>query len=356
MIYFLLYSNLLTVIFFILYSTKKHIDISNKKYINYKLPSLLDKDYEKINGISLILWINLDRSKERKIKLLEILNKVKIKNTMIRAIDGKKENVFDYILTNKDNNMDCTDNNMNCMDNNMNCMDDNMECMDCMDNNMDYMDCMDNNMDNHMDNHMDNNGLIDFNNKKLNNGEIACCLSHIKAISYIQYLIDINKDNGKSENIEEKYVLIIEDDIKIDYLSIIHKDIKEIISNCPYDFDILMLYSTKNSILIEEYTNKKDKLVGGACAYVIKKDRIYKLLDIIFYDFHLNKFIVKQKIKLQHSDYLIFYYFNTYIYKYNFFNTCDDETTLHTKYLKYFKKSNMINKKMIVKELVYNIK
>lgn len=322
MIYFLLYSNLLTIIFFILYSTKKHIDISNKKYINYKLPSLLDKDYEKINGISLILWINLDRSKERKIKLLEILNKVKIKNTMIRAIDGKKENVFDYILTNKDNNMDC----------------------------------MDNNMDNHMDNHMDNNGLIDFNNKKLNNGEIACCLSHIKAISYIQYLIDINKDNGKSENIEEKYVLIIEDDIKIDYLSIIHKDIKEIISNCPYDFDILMLYSTKNSILIEEYTNKKDKFVGGACAYVIKKDRIYKLLDIIFYDFHLNKFIVKQKIKLQHSDYLIFYYFNTYIYKYNFFNTCNDETTLHTKYLKYFKRSNMINKKMIVKELVYNIK
>ena len=297
MIKLLLYSNLLTLLVIVFqYHRNKYIHNKTDKYIYYKLPLLTDKDYQKINGISNILWINLDRSIERKMKLLEILDKVQVENTRIKAIDGKKENVFNYII--------------------------------------------------------DDNNLIDFNTKKLSNGEIACCLSHIKAISYIKYIIE----NSNEININSDYVLILEDDIKVDYLSIIKKDIKQIIKECPYNFDILMLYSTTNLNLTEDYTNIKDKPVGGACSYIIKKDRINKLLDIMYYDFDLNKFIINRKIKLQHADYLIFHCFNTYVYKYNFFSTCDNESTLHQKYLKDFKKSNHRNKKMIIKDLIYNDK
>ena len=44
-----------------------------------------------INGFDIIYWINLDRSKERYNKMIEILSNISIKNIRIKAIDGKTD-------------------------------------------------------------------------------------------------------------------------------------------------------------------------------------------------------------------------------------------------------------------------
>jgi len=83
-------------------------------------------NYDKINFIDHILWINLDRSNDRKNYMINILNNINIPNTRISAIDGKNEDVKSYI-------------------------------------NIEY-------------------------EKELSNFEIGCNLSHIKAINYLNNL------------------------------------------------------------------------------------------------------------------------------------------------------------------------
>ncbi len=60
--------------------------------------------YNKINFIDGIIWINLDRSTERKNKMEKILEKINIKNYRISAVDGKiieKPNlIYERIMSN----------------------------------------------------------------------------------------------------------------------------------------------------------------------------------------------------------------------------------------------------------------
>ena len=54
-------------------------------------------DINKINGIDKIMWINLDRSPDRRNKMVQLLNKVNIKNKRVKAIDGKEVDVNSII-------------------------------------------------------------------------------------------------------------------------------------------------------------------------------------------------------------------------------------------------------------------
>ena len=70
--------------------------INNENY-NYSIFCDLSKQpnflnyYHKINGIDHIVWINLDRSLDRKNNMEKLLKNVSINNTRISAIDGKSQ-------------------------------------------------------------------------------------------------------------------------------------------------------------------------------------------------------------------------------------------------------------------------
>ena len=55
--------------------------------------NISNQDYNKLNGINHIAWINLDRSNDRKIHIENLFSKINIPNTRISAIDGKDGNL-----------------------------------------------------------------------------------------------------------------------------------------------------------------------------------------------------------------------------------------------------------------------
>jgi GR25 family glycosyltransferase involved in LPS biosynthesis len=220
-------------------------------------------NYNKINGIDNILWINLERSVDRRIYMEKLLNNINIKNTRINAIDGKNNNTKDFLH--------------------------NIEL-----------------------------------NRELSNYEIACTLSHIKAIN-------------KIKDIDGEYFLILEDDITFDNISIFEENLEDIIKNSP-DFDILILYKTYLGKIDNLYVNWNDyyteypelNFIGGTVSYIISKKNIINKLnnfpkyinDIYFKFFINNKFDV--------CDLYIYKFFNTVVYKYNYISTLlEEKSTIH---------------------------
>jgi GR25 family glycosyltransferase involved in LPS biosynthesis len=213
--------------------------------------------YDKINFIDHIVWINLDRSVERRNNMENILRNIKINNTRISAIDGK---VLD---TSK------------------------------------------------------------FKPPHLSNYEIACLLSHIKAINYLK-------------DIDGKYFLVLEDDVSLDNLKYFPIDLEDIILNAP-DFDILTLYKTINPpelhFVIDDLKNryidynKFDTIhMWGTVAYIITKDAIDRFIKFASCDKN-NNFNISRP--LQVADLFIYKHLNTYIYKYNFFDTISNKSEIH---------------------------
>jgi len=54
--------------------------------------------YKKVNGISYIAWINLDRSRERREHMEEILAHISVPNIRIQAVDGTVEDLETYFV------------------------------------------------------------------------------------------------------------------------------------------------------------------------------------------------------------------------------------------------------------------
>lgn len=69
------------------------IYIPNKDTIDHFLETTKNVPivYSKINGISSINWINLDRSPDRRKNMESLLNNVNVPKNRISAIDGKKK-------------------------------------------------------------------------------------------------------------------------------------------------------------------------------------------------------------------------------------------------------------------------
>ena len=220
-------------------------------------------NYNKINGIDYILWINLERSRDRKKYMEDLLNNINIKNMRINAIDGKNNNTKDFLH--------------------------NIEL-----------------------------------NRELSNYEIACTLSHIKAIN-------------KIKDIDGEYFLILEDDVTFDNISIFEENLEDIIKNSP-EFDILILYKTYLGKIDNLYVNWNDyyteypelNFIGGTVSYIISKKNILKKLDNFpkYISDVSFRFINNRKFDV--CDLYIYKFFNTFVYKYNYISTSLETTsTIH---------------------------
>jgi GR25 family glycosyltransferase involved in LPS biosynthesis len=217
----------------------------------------------KINGIHHIVWINLERSTERKYAIQEKLKNIPISNTRIEAIDGKNAALMKKYKQNIQS--------------------------------------------------------------RLSDYELACLLSHIKAISFLH--------SKKGD-----YFLVLEDDVSFENFQYFNFGLETIIKNAP-PFDILMVFKTFGSQIDKVYSPWKKISsidsrypVTGAVAYVISRKGIETIMDNIKYDVEIDNFIYLNR-NLQEADIFLYTISNTIIYKYNFFSVETKDSTIHSEHL-----------------------
>ena len=253
-------------------SSEFQLNLIKNSYINYIIN-------DKINFINNIMWINLDRSINRRTYMENLFKNINIQNTRINAMDG--------------NNL--------------------------------------------------NNELLNLkSNKNMTKYEIATTLSHIKAINYLK-------------NITGDYFLICEDDIACDNLIYFkEKTLKNIINEAP-KFDILLLHKTYLHEVNNLYSDWKyyydkglDYTIFSAVSYIISRDGINKITNLVEY-IDDNNFNFKENIDFNVSDIFLYLNCKTYVYKYNFFNTNNCESTIHNEQVQYQKKCENIQLNIIKK-------
>lgn len=255
------------------------IATNNKKlYIKYNnnennLLNYINYNYDLINKnlnyVNYICWINLDRSIDRNKYMKNILKDINISNYRISAVDGKENNLIELYKKN-------------------------------------------------------------ISRTNITNYEIACTLSHIKAINFLN-------------NIEGEYFMICEDDISFENILIFKNSLKEIIEDAP-KFDILLIYKTYLQELKNKYEKWIDHLVYepqinhicGTVCYIISKKGIEKFIKNNKYIDNLN-FIINNSIEV--ADIHLFKDLETYVYKYNFITTKLETSTIHGEHLDFHKQS-----------------
>jgi hypothetical protein len=208
---------------------------------------------------------------------------------------------------------------------------------------------------NHRIEAIDGNNLnsIKLNNinkkKEMSKYEIACCLSHIKAINYLN-------------NLSGNYFMICEDDISIENLYYFKKNkLENIICEAP-QFDILLLYKTYPEEIDHLYTNWSDyykngldKTIYGAVCYIISRRGINKICNYVKYFNNNNKdnfeFNSKYNKEFDLADIFLFNNLETFVYKYNFINTNNDNDSLiHNDHLDFHKICNQKQLNIIIRD------
>lgn len=110
--------------------------------------------------------------------------------------------------------------------------------------------------------------------RTLTNGEVGCCLSHLRAIKQAY-------DDGV------EYALILEDDASFDLAAHWDKPLSEIIARAPENWTILQLYSDSDyTVISEDYCcpAKRGLRAILALAYVINRSAMGRLLDRVLKD------------------------------------------------------------------------
>ena len=252
-------------------------------YQQRKVFNEIEIPYHKINKINLILWINLERSPNRREHMENILKNINIPNIRINAIDGNKEDINNIV---------------------------NIEC----------------------------------NKKNISKYEIACCLSHIKSVNYLN-------------NIKGDYFMICEDDIIFNNLILINNDLNEVISNAP-EFDILLInkiYYSKFNNMYEDwnlYIEKgMDFQIAGAGCYIISRSGIDKIINSATY-INDENFIFNNNKKFDVSDMYLYKDLKTYCYKYNLCSTIDKESTIHNEHVIHHVKNTNFQIEEIINDIL----
>jgi GR25 family glycosyltransferase involved in LPS biosynthesis len=254
-----------------------------KLYHEKKVYNEINIPYNKINKINLILWINLERSVNRKDYMENLLSNINVPNMRINAIDGRNENIKNMIKTN-------------------------------------------------------------FEKENITNYEIACCLSHIKAINHLN-------------NIDGDYFIICEDDILFNNLILFNIDLDAIISNGP-NFDILIINKTYYSRIENMYENWNssftkgpDYHIAGTGCYIISRNGINKTINnTLFIDD--ENFIFNSNKNFDVADKYIYKDLETYVYKYNFCGNNDEESTIHSDHIENHIKSSNFQIREIINDLL----
>ena len=240
----------------------------------------INLDYNKINGITAILWINLERSENRRNNMEELFKNINIPNIRINAIDGKYNNVKDVIN-------------------------------------------------------------IEF-ERELSNYEIACTLSHLKAVNYLK-------------NLEGEYFMICEDDISLDTILLFNNDLNDIIKKSP-KFDVLLInkiFRYRFDQLYPEWNDywKNNIQIAGAGCYIISRSGINKIINNAEYIDDEN-FIFNTNKKFDVSDIYLYANLETFVYKYNFISMVYEESTIHNDHLMANNLSHNFHLREIINDLL----
>ncbi len=193
-----------------------------------------------------IYWINLNRAENRKERMIKQFNDFNLKHTRIEAIDGNDIQLEEIKKTYKVN-------------------------------------------------------------EKLNKYEVACTLSHIKAIETAY--------NNKLE-----HVLILEDDCCFDYIKFQTLPIEEVIHKLLLiNGECVQLANISNVNFIKKVINNPDFLTpnvtAGAMAYLITNKGMKKVLDKFYNN---KKFEVSETTIFNNlNNYICKPYFTYYFYKQN---------------------------------------
>ena len=162
--------------------------------------------------------------------------------------------------------------------------------------------------------------------------ELACLLSHLKAIT------SLKNSNGN-------YFLICEDDFMLNNTIFFSKDLKQIIQNCP-SFDILSIQSTFNKELHSEYnkwseyyTENSLSFIGCTGSYIISKKGIDKILSNNNFTDDSN-YILNYPINA--ADIYLYKHIDTFVYKYNFISSFNNNSIFNTKFIRQYQKFNFI--------------
>jgi GR25 family glycosyltransferase involved in LPS biosynthesis len=181
--------------------------------------------------------------------------------------------------------------------------------------------------------------------RKMNNYELACTLSHIKAITFLSKL-------------EGEYFMVLEDDVEFRNINFIKDSLQNIINNC-LNFDILMLHKIYIERLNELYihwNNHIDKLgedyqIAGASSYIISRSGINKIIDIVkFID--LENFIFDSSYIFDVSDMFLFKNTNTYVYKYNYISVLGIESNIHNDHVIHHNKCEEVQDRYILESFI----
>ena len=181
---------------------------------------------------------------------------------------------------------------------------------------------------------VDGNTLAD--NDYLSKYEIACVLSHVKAIQTAY-------DNGLDE------VLILEDDIYIDYFDKWSKTLESIIASAPLDMECIQFHCI-NPLNVSRMIKVNRDFIrwnvtnsSAGCYYLNRKgmsrilslDIEKSLLNTVFME-DTNKNKIYKKEGWPHvSDILLYNYINSYTYTNPLFNHQVTESFIHPSHLSF---------------------
>ena len=248
-------------------------------------------NYNKINGIDHILWINLNKSLDRQKYMTELLENINIPNTRINAINYKNNDVRNII----------------------------------------------------------SNVQLE---RDLSNYDIARTLSHIKAINYIKN-IDSNYFLILEDDITFDNINIFEEDLN-DIIKK-SPDFDILILSKTYIGNIDNIYVKwidyyKTYTWIDNYkTFKELNFIDGVVSYVISKKNILCKLDNLPKYVNDNFFEMLFNNKFDISELYIFKFFNTIVYKYNYISILldiDNHKDLHN--INYVKQLNIIKNEYFI--------
>lgn len=270
------------------YLNNKHYSILWKqKNVFNSIENIISiQDFFKNSNISCIQYINLDRSLKRNNDMIRLLSHINIPFFRINALDGSiKENITKIL--NRDN--------------------------------------------------------IKNIRKGLTHYEIACTLSHIKAISQL-------------EDKKGDYFMICEDDITFNNLILSYKSISQIIKESS-KFDILMLSKIfhieldKLYVSWNHYYSNLHKHIAGTACYIISREGVKKFIKTRgYYDEEKNKF-VNINTQLLEADKYIYQNMNTITYKYNFIRCNDKESTIHKDHIYHHQKCTLIQDNIMIRDI-----
>ena len=91
--------------------------------------------------------------------------------------------------------------------------------------------------------------------------------------------------------------------------------------------------------------------VAGTVAYIINKNSIHKILNLIDYNKINNTFDININ-NITPADYFLYQNCNTYVYKYNFINCLNKTSIIHEDHLSLHIRSSNIQKDFILNDII----